>query len=139
MYLTVLESYLSMIEKIILLISDQRLRQLYHELLISENVEIIPAYNLENALLIESIDNISITILYPDDIESKSIERFLQVHQKIEKLSKVKMIILTSDPDQYASIVSVDRIIINIIHLNPDEVVKRVKIMLPGRDRRFIA
>lgn len=122
----------------ILLISDQRLRQLYHELLISENIEIIPVFNLENSLLIEYVDTIAITVLYPDDFKFVTVERYIQVHHKIGKLSKVIMIILTSDPDQYRGIDLKNKIIINIIHLNPDEVVKRIKAILPKREKFLI-
>jgi len=127
-----------MIDKMILLISDQRLRQLYHELLISENIEIIPVFNLENSLLIEYVDTIAITVLYPDDFKFVTVERYIQVHHKIGKLSKVIMIILTSDPDQYRGIDLKNKIIINIIHLNPDEVVKRIKAILPKREKFLI-
>jgi hypothetical protein len=115
-----------MLDTILLLIRDSRLRQLYHELLICENIEIIPIAKVENAIIIETFDNLNTLIVYPDDIDWKIIETFLHLQKKVDKLAKVRLILLTSEPDQYTKLLSTRDVVINITHQNPDEIVKKI-------------
>ena len=113
-------------ESILLLIADQRLRQLYHELLLCENIEIVPISKFENAIIIETFDQFNTIIVYPDDIEWKIIETFLHLQKKVDKLALIRLILLTSEPDQYTKLLSSRDVVINITHQNPDEIVKKI-------------
>ncbi len=113
-------------ESILLLIADQRLRQLYHELLLCENIEIVPISKVENAIIIETFDQFNTIIVYPDDIEWKIIETFLNLQKKGDKLALIRLILLTSEPDQYTKLLSSRDVVINITHQNPDEIVKKI-------------
>ncbi len=116
-----------MIDTILLLIRDPRLRQLYHELLICENIEIVPIAKVENAIIIETFDQFDTLIVYPDDIDCKTMETFLHLQKKVDKLANIRLILLTSEPDQYTKLLSSRDVSINITRQNPDEIVKKIK------------
>ena len=111
----------------LLLILEPRLRQLYHELLICENIEIVPLSKVENAIVFQSFEKIDSIVIYPDDIDSKVMNTFLHLEKKMEKFSKTRLILLTSDPEQYAGSLSSKDVVINITRLDPDEIVKQIK------------
>lgn len=122
-------------DKLLLLISDARLRQLYHELLTSENFEIVAASTVENALVLQTLENISILIIYPDDTDSKMINTLLHLEKTVKQFSKTRIIVLTADTEQYASLLSPTDVTINTMHLNPDEIVKKIKQVLLSKKR----
>jgi hypothetical protein len=45
----------------------------------------------------------------------------------MEKFSKTRLILITSDPEQYSGALSPKDVIINISRLDPDEIVKKIK------------
>lgn len=116
-----------MLDTVLLLIRDPRLRQLYHELLICENIEIVPVSKVENVIIIEAFDKFDSLVLYPDDIDWNTMETFLKLQKKIVRLAQIRLILLTSDPDQYSKLLSSNDVTINITHLNPDDVVKKIR------------
>lgn len=66
-------------EKILLVIFDPSLRQLYHELLTSSDFEVIPADSIENAMLNLMGNEISIVAIYVDDDNSEEAQMFLRL------------------------------------------------------------
>lgn len=116
-----------MLDTVLLLIRDPRLRQLYHELLICENIEIVPVSKVENVIIIEAFDKFDSLVLYPDDIDWYTMETFLKLQKIIVRLAQIRLILLTSDPDQYSKLLSSNDVTINITHLNPDDVVKKIR------------
>ncbi len=115
-----------MLDTILLLIRDPRLRQLYHELLICENIEIIPISKVENVIIIETVDKFDTLVIYPDDINLETMQSFLKLQKKVGRLAQIRIILLTSDPDQYAKLLSSNDVIININDLNPDDIVMKI-------------
>ena len=115
------------IEKLLLLIADSKLRQLYHELLNSEKIEIIPVASVENAIAMFAFNTFTAVVLYPDDIDQPLIETFFHLLHKIDTMSRSRVVVLTSDPDQYSSLLRNHDSVINIIHLNPDEVIAKIR------------
>lgn len=113
-------------DKILLLISDAKLRQLYHELLNSENIEVLPVSSVENAIAMFAFNTFNAVVIYPDDIEQSLIETFFHLLHKIDTVSRSRVILLTSDPDQYAPLFGKRDSAINIIHLNPDEITTKI-------------
>jgi len=75
----------------------------------------------------QSFEKIDSLVIYPDDIDSKVMNTFLHLEKKMEKFSKTRLILITSDPEQYSGALSPKDVIINISRLDPDEIVKKIK------------
>lgn len=114
-------------DKILLLITDPKLRQLYHELLHSEKIEVLPVASVENAIAMFAFNTFKAVVLYPDDIDQSLIETFFHLLHKIDTMSRSRVIVLTSDPDQYSAQLGKRDSCINIIHLNPDEIIVKIQ------------
>ena len=126
-YLTILELSITKMDKILLLVTDPKLRQLYHELLNSENIEILAVSSVENAIAMFAFNTFRAVVVYPDDIEQPLVETFFHLLHKIDTVSRSRVIVLTSDPDLYSPLFGKRDIAINIIHLNPDEIIVKIQ------------
>jgi hypothetical protein len=115
-----------MLDTILLLIRDPRLRQLYHELLLCENIEIVPIAKVENAIIIETFDKFNTIVIYPDDIDWETMQSFLKLQKKVARLAQIRLILLTSDPDQYSKLLSSNDVTVNIRNLNLDDIAKKI-------------
>lgn len=117
-------------ENILLVILDFNLRQLYHDLLLTENTEVVPVSKIENAVLVESLTKFNLIVLYSDDIEQGSVKAFLRLQKRIEKFSKVKIALLTADENTYSKCLTSGDQILNISKLTPAETIDRIRKML---------
>lgn len=114
-----------MMDKLLLIIPDWNLRQLYHELLISKNIEIVPLDKVEDAVLILSLTEFMAAVFYVNLRNSQEIENFLKLRKKHKKLSSVKIILLLEESLNNFSILKND-LILDANKLNPAEVVEKL-------------
>jgi hypothetical protein len=114
-------------DNILLIIYDFTLRQLYHELLLTKNIEIIPCNTIENAVLLLTLTHIAAAIVYSDDINKDEIEAFLNLRTTYEKWQKIPLILLSLDtPEYHRKLLPIDTLII-IGQLTPEIVSEEIK------------
>jgi DNA-binding NtrC family response regulator len=97
-------------KKILLVISDDKTRQLYHEMFMSYSIEIVPVTELSTAIMLLSLDKFFLVIL---DVGENFLETeiFLKLRQKSPNLSRVKFILLTENKNFNPKIRKTDLII----------------------------
>lgn len=85
-------------KKIILIITDNKTRQLYHEILLSKKIEITPTANLSTAIMLLNLEKFDLAIL---DNGQNLIETevFLKVRQNHHHLSRTRFILLSKNKD----------------------------------------
>lgn len=83
-------------KKILLIVTNDKLRQVYHEILFSHRVEVIPVTELSVAIMLLSLDKFTLVIL---DVGQNLLETevFLKLRKKYHNLSRVKFILLTDN------------------------------------------
>lgn len=108
-------------DTILLVVSNSSLRQLYHELLFSPSVEIVPSRDIGSALLQLALQEFSAAIVYIDDDNEQETVAFLQLRRKQLKLLKTKLILLTVEKSQFEKYVIEHDKIIEIDHVTPGE------------------
>lgn len=114
-----------MMDKLLLIIPDWLLRQLYHELLISKNIEIVPMDKVADAILILSLTEFRVAVFYVNSANSQEVENFLRLRKKHKKLSNVKIILLSEESFNSFSILKND-LILDVNKLNPVEIVEKL-------------
>ena len=120
---------LLMKDPILLVIQDPSSRQLYHELFVTRNMEVIPLAHIEDVFLLEAIRPCDLIVIYADDIDSKEFELFMGVQKRVELFSKSRIVLLTSSPEQYESDIGDGCEILDLSHSNPKEVADRIESM----------
>ncbi len=113
-------------DNILLLIPDFRLRQLYHDMLMTENIEIFPVSKVENAILVESITKFSLLVMHTDDIEPALVKSFLRLQKRIERFDKVSIVLLTADESAYMKLLTKNDLVLNISKLTPKETSNKI-------------
>jgi DNA-binding NtrC family response regulator len=101
-------------EKILLIIFDPSLRQLYHELLSTSDYEVIPADSIENALLSLMGNRISIVAIYVDDDNREEAEMFLKLCRYRQIWMDLRFAVISSQLINYPYNSMLD------LKLNPD-------------------
>lgn len=118
-------------EILLLIISDWNLRQLYHELLFSKNnIEVIPIDSIENAILILSLNQIKLAVVYVDNKNITELQVFLNLRKKHKNLLKTKIAIITSYIGLRFRHVSDEDIVLNTDKLTPVEITEKIKDLL---------
>lgn len=86
-------------KKILLIINNDKTRQVYHRALLSRGIEITPTSDLFSAILSLSLNKFNLIVLdaTPNFIET---EIFLKIRRKHKYIYKTKFIILVND-DQF--------------------------------------
>ena len=113
-------------DKVLLIVSDWNLRQLYHELLFSKNIEVVPVKDIIIAVLYLAADHFQAMVLYIDD-ESQNIQMFLHLRKERQSWRTIKLILLTSDKDLYQSYLTEIDITINLQKNTPAEIAEQIK------------
>ena len=84
-------------EKILLIVSDWNLRQLYHEELLSKRIEVVPVENICDAMVLLVLSKFRAAVLFVDYHTSEEAEVFLRLRDKYESLRTTLMVVLTSE------------------------------------------
>lgn len=124
------EFCITRMEILLLIISDWNLRQLYHELLFSKNMEVIPIDSIENAILILSLNKIDLAVIYVDDENVAEFEIFINLREKHKNISKVKIVLLTSFANFSFPFFPENELVLNVDTFTPVEVTERIRELL---------
>lgn len=101
-------------EKILLIIFDPSLRQLYHELLNSSEFEVIPVDSIETAMLNLMGNKISIVAIYVDDDNREEAEMFLKLCRYRQAWHELRFAVISNQIINYPYNSMLD------VKLNPD-------------------
>ena len=113
-------------EKVLLIITNHTLRQLYHELFVSESFEPVVSENVASALVMLTIhDNIAVVVLF-DDQESE-VQTLLRLRKRRRKWLRIPLVILTPEPALFARSLTKKDLLFNSLSINPTEVVDTIK------------
>lgn len=113
-------------DKILLIIPDATLRQLYHELLFSKKTEIIATNTIVGGLLILTTTTVSIIVLYVDAYRVE-IEQFLLLLMKRRRWRRIPIIILDSEQSISPQLLKGQDKIINPLLITPDKIAEEIK------------
>jgi len=97
-------------KKIILIITNNKIRQLYHKTLQSKNIEVTPIADLSIAIMLLNLNKFDLAVL-DNDQNLIETEIFLRLRQKHKHLSRTKFIILSKNEDFHPKIVKTDLLI----------------------------
>lgn len=112
---------------ILLFIPDWNLRQLYHELLLTRSIEVVPAHLVEDMMLLITLSKFSTVVIYLDDKSNESLITFLQFRKKYNRWSNIKFILLTADKNDYSPFLYPKDTILNPILLTPVQISDKIK------------
>ncbi len=115
-------------KKILLIISNNSLRQLYHELLSSSHFEVMASGNIADSLLLLTMYQFCIMLIYVDD--DTELKNFIRLRKRRRKWLQIPLIILTPEPDIYQYLITKKDLLFNSLHILPREVVDTIKKIL---------
>ena len=116
--------------KLLLIVPDASLRQLYHELLVNRQIEVMPVATIEDAILLLSVYQFKMIVIYVDPLNEKSAITFITLRKKLAKWLKAKLVILTSGLDMPESNLYYDDLVLNPLHLSPVELTETIQLSL---------
>lgn len=111
-----------MIDRLLLLISDRNLRQLYHELLFSLQIEIVPVESISAALLMLTLENYTHAVLLVDERNSDEIIVFLALRQQQAQWQRIRFFIISFDERIRTAPLEPFDMVIEGENKNPEEV-----------------
>lgn len=112
-------------DKILLIVPQFELRQLYHEVLLSKHLEVVPVDNLAAAILLLTIETFKKVIYYVEE-SSLETEMFIKLREKYKNLSTVGLILLTDDIT-FKKRNSENYIVLSPLRLSIEEISERIK------------
>ncbi len=113
-------------DKILLVISDPNLRQVYHELLFSKTIEIVATDSIGNAIMLLTIHEFRIAVFFVDE-ETGEIETFLTMRKKHAKWNNTIVILLTTEEARYSPWFLKNDIACNPLTSTLEEIVSTIK------------
>ncbi len=112
-------------KKIILIITNNKIRQLYHEILQSENIEVVPLSDLSTAIMILNLEKFDLAVLKNDQFLIET-EIFLKLRQKHKNLSATKFVILSKNKDFNPKMIKAD-LLINTSKTSIKNIIDQIK------------
>lgn len=125
-----LDFYILTMDKIIFVVPDPDLRQLYHELLFSEKIEIIPLDILTDAIILLVLTEVKLLIIYVDDNNLALANAVFHIRSKNLRLMKTKLVVVSPIDKEALKFLSNQDQLISPLHYNPEEIVKQIKASL---------
>ncbi len=113
-------------DKVLLIVSDLNLRQLYHELLLSKTLEVLPVEDIGDATILLTLNQFSCAIIFADGKNTNEIEIFLNLRKKHRTLIKTKIVLLTPD-DIFESLLIPTDLTLDPLLQSPVEMIERIK------------
>ncbi|MEO8582006.1 MAG: hypothetical protein ABI425_05550 [Patescibacteria group bacterium] len=114
-------------EKILLIVLDWNLRQLYHELLLTRNLEVTPIDSIEDAIVLLSLGQFETIVLYTDEQSHNQVLTLLRLRKKYPRWQNLKFIILSADSDAFRQELNEADLIINPLLDSPVQVTDKIK------------
>ncbi len=112
-------------EKILLIVTDFNLRQLYHELLFSKNIEVVPISSISSAMVFLSLEDFPIIVIRVDENISE-IEVFLDLRKRHSTWLKSKIFLLSSNLNLKKNLSPKD-LILNTKYFPPSKSASRIR------------
>lgn len=114
------------LDKVLLIINEIQLSQLYHEVLIASGYETIITEHVETAFPFLIISSFQAVIIF-DNNQIESIENILDIRKKHRCWQKTQVIIVSVE-DHFPFNINKDiDIVVNPLLLSPGEIVARIK------------
>ena len=112
-------------KKILLIIDNDELRQVYHEILFSHRVEVTPVKEISTAIMLLNLDKFSVVIL---DMGNNLLETeiFFRLRKNYKNLLKTKFVVLTKDKNFSPNLIKTD-LLINCDEIPFEEVIKKIE------------
>lgn len=123
---------------LILLIHDPHLRQLYHELLLSHDIEIIPVATIEESIGILATIRCTAIAIFTDDLELEAVKRYIGILHHITTHGTVRVVVMSGEPDQYTGVVGSDDTVVATSYIDPSEIALKIKHTLSSRPIRIM-
>lgn len=113
-------------EKILLIIPDWNLRQLYHELLLSIDTEIIPADSIDDSIMLLTIERFDRIVLYTDN-DTLINELFLKLRRDRPAWRETRLVLLTPERKLYEHLLEKKDTIVDPLQVSPEEIARNIK------------
>lgn len=113
--------------KILLIIQDFRLRQLYHERLFSTETEVVPVDDLASAVLLLTLDYFTLAVFYVEDDEEAAV--FLKLRERHERFSQIRFVLLAADND-FQDLMQLKDVILSPVDLSVGEITVKIRKLL---------
>lgn len=113
-------------ETLLLMIPETSLRQLYHELLLYKNIEVVPTSEMTNAMLFLTLCQYNGVVMFIDDTNIAEVEAFLSMRTKHRRYQKIQLILLTASEVPYRELLIENDVVINLSKLSPGEVANTI-------------
>lgn len=113
-------------DKILLVIPDWNLRQVYHELLLSKTAEIVACDSIENAVLHLTLTAFTIVVVWVEEDDAQ-MDVFLHLRNRRGSWKKTRFVLLASDKVRYQPLLQKADIVLNPLKLPMEDVITRIK------------
>lgn len=113
-------------EKILLIITDWNLRQLYHEQILSKSIEVVPIDTYSNGLVILLLMQFAKVVVYVDETSASQAEVFLSIRRKHQKLLAIPVILL-GDKDAYTHFLTDRDVALDPLVFSPGEIIQHIQ------------
>lgn len=114
-------------DAILFMSSNRIVRQLYHGLLFSKNIEIVPVESMSDATVLLMLNPYFRIIMHVSPEEKDQTKLFLNLRNRHHKLSQTKLILLTDNVNVYSGLIIAKDYILNTSALTPKEITKKIK------------
>lgn len=114
-------------DSLLLVVGNNNLRQLYHELLFSPSIEIVPISDVTNAILFLALQKYAAAVIYIDMHNDAEAIAFLKLRQNQESLLRTKVIILSADETNARNYILESDFFVEMNKVTPGEIVKIIR------------
>lgn len=115
---------------VLLIVPEWNLRQLYHELLFSKNIEVVPIDNISDAILMLTLQQFNAIVIYSDESQYKEVTAFLSLRTKKPEWHNTKVVLISPEYSFYNNNLLATDIVINPDLLTPIEISTKIKSIL---------
>lgn len=113
-------------ENILLIVSNRNLRQLYHELLMSKDIEVVPLEKISDAVVFLFVKNFDIIVLYIDEQNELEAENFLRLRSKRDDWKTIPVAVLTSFTGTFSDWLHENDLILNPLIESPVQLIEKI-------------
>lgn len=114
-------------EKVLLISYDWSLRQLYHELLLSKDIEVTPIDNIEDAIMLLTIGEFAGVAIYIDKESHNQVLTLLQLRKKHTRWGHLQFFILSAEGESFKRWLLPCDLILNPLLDSPMEITQKIK------------
>lgn len=93
----------------------------------------MPVHNIENALLILTSYKFKLIVIYVDEKNSKEVLVFLNLRKKRPPWLKIKLVLITEEPQSYQDSLTDQDKTLNLDRLTPTQIADQIKTSLVAK------